>query len=1115
MKHKLLSLFALAGMLTAANAAHASGALLALQNLSSPTVYSPGNASSASYTLTIYNNGGIDPAAVLQDVAPAGVTITGWSATTTGCTPASGGTGTLNTSCSVPPKGSVSVAVFAQIAASASGTLTNTATVTPSTGNACAGPGSCSASASISATASGAKLTLSKTASITTYPTGSNTYFTYTLQASNQSSVASTGTQLLDDAPAYIGFVNWHCTDGQTGTGNVRVNGYPLTLIIPANGSVTCTINAVTQTGASGTLTNTATLTPSFQDQCAGPGACTSSASITSTAPVVVPRLSVMKTASIGQYTVGTSTALSYSIVVSNATAAAGTANLTDAVPAGVSFSAWTCPSGSPSSGTGALSSSVSVAGNASATCTVTATIAASSAGAVLNTATISPNSPAQCTVCSSSASVAAVQQGTSAATLAFSNAASIASYVVGSSTPVTYTLRIDNNSATAPQTAQVTDSAPAGLAFNSWTASGCTPSNGSGLVATACAVPANGTLSVVVLATIAATATGNLTNTATLAPGGNDNCAGRPTCAASATVAPSNQTGGPTTISLSSSKNPANPSDNVVFTATIRGNAPTGTVNFTDGSTILCKATVASATATCATATLALGAHVISASYSGDGQNAAASASLTQTIATGSGGTTSSKFTLASSKNPSRVGDAVVFLATAPAAYGSVIRMTVDGTPLCTSVSASVTQSTYSCNAPSTLSSGSHTVSATYAVDLTSTPLYVASFTQVVNAVVSKPATATALTSSVNPTAAGQATELKAVISGSAPTGTVTFADGATPLCSSVAVRTIDSTQLAYCVASFQTVGSHSLTAQYSGDSVNASSISSPFNQTVTAPSAFDADQFGLTGAWYNAPTTGSGFLVEVAEDLNGPGKGLLFMGWFTYDVTAPGGQRWYTLTGNVSKTSASSSMTISEATGGSGNFNAAPIIGTTPIGTAAMTFADCTHATVQYSFHDGSGRSGTIPLTRLSNSTTCSPSGYDGAAATDYLLSGGWYNAPTSGQGILFDIEPSQNTLFAAWYTFAPNGAQIGNASGQRWFTIQGNYTGRAASNIGIYAAAGGVFDDPTPITSTRVGTANLIFSSCSALSLQYTFTAGEFAGQTGTIALTPVAPVQVECQ
>jgi hypothetical protein len=290
----------------------------------------------------------------------------------------------------------------------------------------------------------------------------------------------------------------------------------------------------------------------------------------------------------------------------------------------------------------------------------------------------------------------------------------------------------------------------------------------------------------------------------------------------------------------------------------------------------------------------------------------------------------------------------------------------------------------------------------------------------------------------------------------------------------------------------------------------------SEPVNVDVVGTPGFDLDQHGLTGSWYNPATGGQGFEIEVYPDVNGPGQGLLFAGWFTYDVTAAGGRRWYGLTGNVSNTNPTGTLQIFAVEGG--NLNAPPSVGANgALGQATIQFSDCNTGSLIYNFTDGSGRSGTIPLARLTPNVTCSPSGDNGNAASDYLLSGNWFNPNTSGQGLIFDFSPSINNVFAAWYTFAQNGQQIGGPASQSWFTLQSNqFVPRTTSldNIPIIETTGGIFDKPTPTTSAQVGVAKIAFTSCNAMTLNYSFTAGENMGIVGTINLQRVGPTPLGC-
>ena len=278
-----------------------------------------------------------------------------------------------------------------------------------------------------------------------------------------------------------------------------------------------------------------------------------------------------------------------------------------------------------------------------------------------------------------------------------------------------------------------------------------------------------------------------------------------------------------------------------------------------------------------------------------------------------------------------------------------------------------------------------------------------------------------------------------------------------------------------------------------------------------------FNLDQHGLTGAWYNPATGGQGLLVETYPDLFGSGHGYLAAGWYTFDLTAAGGQRWYTVQGDAISDSASVPLTIYTATGG--NFNAPPTIGAVAVGTATLSFSDCTHGTLTFHFNDGRP-DGSIPLTRLDTNVTCTPTGDNAAATANYLLSGAWYDSThaTSGQGFFLDFSPALTTLFAAWYTYQPGGASIGGGASQRWYTIQDNafIPGTLSKNgLPIYETKGGTFNTAGGASAgAPVGSANIVISSCTSMTLSYTFSGGTNAGQSGSISLGRVVGAPAGC-
>ena len=272
--------------------------------------------------------------------------------------------------------------------------------------------------------------------------------------------------------------------------------------------------------------------------------------------------------------------------------------------------------------------------------------------------------------------------------------------------------------------------------------------------------------------------------------------------------------------------------------------------------------------------------------------------------------------------------------------------------------------------------------------------------------------------------------------------------------------------------------------------------------------------DQHGLSGAWYNPATSGQGLVLEVGRDAHGTGVGELFGGWFTYDASGAGSPRWYSIQGPVNANAPSATLPIYLTQGG--RFDAAQSPTTTPVGQATLAFSDCTHGTLGYTFSDGSGRNGSIPLTRLTSNPACTQTGDSSTSASSSALSGAWYTPTTSGQGFVFDLSPVQSVLFGAWYTFAPNAASSAGAAGQRWYTLQAPLGADAQSttNIGIYASSGGVFDNPASVHTAQVGSATLQFHGCTTATLTYHFSSGENAGRSGSIDLTRLLAPLPEC-
>jgi hypothetical protein len=271
--------------------------------------------------------------------------------------------------------------------------------------------------------------------------------------------------------------------------------------------------------------------------------------------------------------------------------------------------------------------------------------------------------------------------------------------------------------------------------------------------------------------------------------------------------------------------------------------------------------------------------------------------------------------------------------------------------------------------------------------------------------------------------------------------------------------------------------------------------------------------NQEGLSGSWYNPQASGQGMQFQFSPDDSDSGEGTLFGAWYTYDIVAgtENSQRWYSVQSALSPDAQSADVIIYRNT--DGNFDADPVTSAQQVGTGTLTFATCDTGEFAYALDDG--RMGTIPLRRLLPNVDCVTTGVPANPASDFGYTGAWYNPATSGQGMLIEINPGDSQVFVGWYTYAEAGEGEGE-SGQRWFSAQTPYTvGDRTFDLTVFASTGGVFDTGGGVSTQPVGTATLTFTSCTEGTFDYTFTAGELSGKSGSIPLTRLGRVPQSCQ
>jgi hypothetical protein len=282
-------------------------------------------------------------------------------------------------------------------------------------------------------------------------------------------------------------------------------------------------------------------------------------------------------------------------------------------------------------------------------------------------------------------------------------------------------------------------------------------------------------------------------------------------------------------TTGLTSSSNPATSGTPVTLTATVggAGGTPTGIVTFKDGAITLGTGTLnGSGQATLNVSSFAGGNHSLSAVYGGDG-NFVASTSSILTLGVSQN---SSVTGLIASSNPAAAGAAVSLTATVSGTSGTPTGTMIfkDGV---TTLGTVVLNGSGQASMTVTLSgNGTHPITAVYSGDGS----FTTSTSSVLNLTIVQNATVATLSSSLNPSSAGQTVTFTAtiVVSGGSPTGTVVFRDGGSVIGSVALAGTTALLSISSLVS-----GTHNIVAAYSGDTNYAAATSAPLIQSVSVP--------------------------------------------------------------------------------------------------------------------------------------------------------------------------------------------------------------------------------------------------------------------------------------
>jgi len=478
------------------------------------TTATPGE--TVTYTIVVTNAGpSDDPAVSLSDVFPANLTASFTSVAAGGASGnTAAGSGDLSETMSMPSGSSVTYTATCAIDSSATGTLSNTATVTASVSD----PTSSNNTATDDDTVlnASADLGVTKTDGVTTATPGGNVI--YTIVVTNAGPSDDPAVSLSDVFPANL-TASFTSVAAGGASGNTAAGSGDLseTLSMPSGSSVTYTVTCVIDSSATGTLSNTATVTASVSDPTSGNNTATDDDTVLNASA----DLGVTKTDGVTTATPGET--VTYTIVVTNAGPSDDPAvSLSDVFPANLTASFTSVAaggaSGNTAAGSGDLSETLSMPSGSSVTYTATCAIDSSATGTLSNTATVtaSVSDP-------SSGNNTATDDDTAlnaSADLSVTKSDGVINAVPGDA--LTYTIEVSNAGPSDAPGTLVSDVFPTDLNDVTWSCSASAGSTcagaGSGDIHETVDIAAGGTVTFTATGTVDSMFVGSLTNTVDVA---------------------------------------------------------------------------------------------------------------------------------------------------------------------------------------------------------------------------------------------------------------------------------------------------------------------------------------------------------------------------------------------------------------------------------------------------------------------------------------------------------------------------------------------------------------------------------------------------------------------
>ena len=335
------------------------------------------------YTIVVTNLGPSPvTAASVTDTFPAALLSPTWTCVAdAGSTCVALGTGNLATTVTLEAGDRATFAVTGLIASGALGSLDNTATVAAPAGATDPVPANNTATSTVTLTPS-ADVQVAKSGPATAV---AGTNVVYTLTVTNAGPSDATSVTLTDPTPPGLTFVPntgdcttaFPCTLGTLPPGAIR--------------TITATFSIPSGYTAPNPIANTATVSSTTPDAAAG----NNSATATTSLGTAVTDLHITKTNGVDGVVAGEPT--TYTITITNLAGPSDAigATVTDAFPAMLTGVTWTCTGASggtcPASGSGDITTSVTVPVGASVVFTATGTVDPAATGVLVNSAQVLP----------------------------------------------------------------------------------------------------------------------------------------------------------------------------------------------------------------------------------------------------------------------------------------------------------------------------------------------------------------------------------------------------------------------------------------------------------------------------------------------------------------------------------------------------------------------------------------------------------------------------------------------------------------------------------------------------------------------------------------------------